>query len=87
MLFFIQPPIHVTGDPNFDWIIFVVGAFMALYWLRALRLAREGARLFLLNIAEAILVFCISTWVFTRMGMQPTDALPISAFVGVLFLP
>ena len=54
------PPLHVTGDPNADWIIFTVGAVVSLYWLRALRLAREGARLFLRNLARAVLAFCIS---------------------------
>ncbi|HYA17991.1 MAG TPA: HNH endonuclease [Bryobacteraceae bacterium] len=52
-----QPPIHISSDPSVNWIIFVVGCVAALYWLRALRLAREGARLFLRNVAKAILVF------------------------------
>src|SRR5215472_5336919 len=40
------PPLHPTGDPALDWIIFLVGYFAALfglsYWVRAARLAREG---------------------------------------------
>lgn len=54
-----QPPIHITGDPNLDWIIFAVGFLGALYWLRALRLARQGARLFIRNLAKAMIVFAV----------------------------
>ena len=54
------PPIHVTGNPNLDWIILAVGAVVALYWLRALRLAREGARRFLANVAKSVIVFVVS---------------------------
>ncbi|GEM_PF-2749937 len=53
-----QPPPHVTGDPNADWVIFIVVAIVCLYWLRALRLAREGARLFLRSVLRAVVVFC-----------------------------
>lgn len=51
------PPIHVTGDPTTDWIIFIAGFVVCLYWLRALRLAREGARLFIRNLLRSIIVF------------------------------
>jgi 5-methylcytosine-specific restriction endonuclease McrA len=53
-------PIHITGNPNLDWIILGAGALLALYWLRALRLAREGARRFLANVAKSLLVFIVS---------------------------
>jgi hypothetical protein len=43
----LAPPIHITGNPNLDWIVAAVGFLVALYWLRALRLARQGARRFL----------------------------------------
>jgi HNH endonuclease len=54
------PPIHITGNPNLDWIILAVGAVVALYWLRALRLAREGVRRFLFDVARSAIVFVVS---------------------------
>jgi len=48
------PPIAISGDPGLDWIILGAGVFMAVYWLRALRLAREGARMLLNNVATAL---------------------------------
>jgi len=64
------PPLHVTGDPNADWISFIVGAVVCLYWLRAFRLAREGARLFLRNLARAVLVFCMVMLIFAAIPLQ-----------------
>jgi hypothetical protein len=64
------PPFHVTGDPNVDWVIFIVGFLVCLYWLRALRLAREGARLFLRNLAQAVLVFCAVMLILTGVRLQ-----------------
>ena len=58
-------PIHVTGNPNVDWIIVAVGAVVCLYWLRALRLAREGARRFLRNLIRSIVLFFALTLVLT----------------------
>jgi hypothetical protein len=52
-----QPPFNFTSNINANWIIFIVGSLICLYWLRALRLAREGARLFLRNLIRAITVF------------------------------
>lgn len=84
-----QPPFHVTGDPNADWVIFVVGLFVCLYWLRALRLAREGARLFLRNVASAVLVFCASMLILAAVRLQtqfqPTQEQVIAAIVALLF--
>ena len=54
------PPISATGNPTLDWIIVAIGAVIAIYWLRALRLAREGARLFLRNLAKSALVFLVA---------------------------
>ena len=64
------PPLRVTGNPNVDWIIFIVGAVVCLYWLRALRLARQGARLFLRNLATAVLAFCTLMLVLTAIRLQ-----------------
>jgi hypothetical protein len=61
-----QPP-HFTGIPNLDWIILGVGFVIALYWLSALRLAREGVRLFLLNLVKAGIVFWVSLAVLTAL--------------------
>lgn len=84
-----QPPIHITGAPDGDWIIFVVGAVVCLYWLRALRLAREGARLFLRSILKAIVLFAALIAVFTAMrpqtGLQPSQEQVIAGFVALVF--
>lgn len=64
------PPIHVTGAPYADWVIFIVGAIICLYWLRALCLAREGARLFLRNLLRAIIVFGAQMVVFTTIQVR-----------------
>lgn len=64
------PPLHITGDPNVDWVIFIVGAVFVLYWLRALRLAREGARLLLRNLATAVLVFGLVMLILTAARLQ-----------------
>lgn len=84
-----RPPFQVTGDPNLDWIIFIVGFFGCLYWLRALRLAREGLRLFIRNIAAAVLVFSASMLVLTAVRAQihlqaPQEQL-IAGIVALLF--
>lgn len=65
-----QPPFNITGVPKADWIIFIVAAVVCLYWLRALRLAREGARLFLRNVAQAVIVFCAVMMVLTAARLQ-----------------
>ena len=84
-----QPPFHVTGDPNVDWVIFIVGFFVCLYWLRALRLAREGARLFLRNLASAVLMFCASMLILTaarlQTHLQPSQEQVIAGIVALLF--
>ena len=83
------PPLHVTGDPNADWIIFIVGAVVCLYWLRALRLARQGARLFLRNLASAVLAFCIVIAILTTIRLQtrfqPAQEQIIAGFVALVF--
>jgi hypothetical protein len=84
-----QPPIHVTGSPNVDWALFAAGAFVCLYWLRALRLAREGARLWLRNLAKAILVFCVVlvtlTAVRLQTHLQPLQEQIVAGFVALIF--
>jgi hypothetical protein len=65
-----QPPLQITGNLNVDWIIFVAGSVVCLYWLRALRLAREGARLFLRNLARAALVFCVLMMMLIAVRLQ-----------------
>jgi hypothetical protein len=84
-----QPPLHITGIPNVDWIIFIVGAAICVYWLRALRLAREGARLFLRNLLKAVIVFCVLMIILTalrpRTHYQPSQE-HVIAGVGSLIL-
>jgi HNH endonuclease len=83
-----QPPIHITDDPKLDLVIFIVGFFIALYWLRALRLAREGARLFLRNLLKAFAAFCIVLAVCStpqlQVYLQPAQAKGISGFIAFL---
>ena len=83
-----QPPLHITGVPNLDWIILFVGALIALYWLRALRLAREGARLFLRNLLKAIIVFCALMAVLTatrlRTHLLPSQEQIMAGFVALI---
>jgi hypothetical protein len=85
----VQPPFHITGVPNADWIIFIVGAIFCLYWLRAIRLAREGARLFLRNLLKSVIVFCACMVLFgaTRphTPLLPSQELLIAGFVSMIF--
>src|SRR5439155_22903265 len=74
-------------DPNL--IIFIVGAVMCLYWLRALRLAREGARLFLRNLLKAFVVFCFSMVVLGATRLQthfePSQEQLVAGVVALVF--
>jgi hypothetical protein len=79
-----QPPFHVTGAPNADWIIFIIGGLFCLYWLRALRLAREGARLFLRNLAFAVLVFIICQIALAGMKIPNNGAVVLSGFAALI---
>jgi len=85
----VQPPFHPTGVPNIDWFIFIVGAVICLYWLRALRLAREGARLLLRNLIKAVLVFCAMAMIFTAVRpqthLQPSQEEGIAGVVALIF--
>jgi len=51
-------------------MIFIVGAVVCLYWLRALRLAREGARLLFRNLLSATIVFCVLMMILTASQLQ-----------------
>jgi hypothetical protein len=62
--------LDITGAPNLDWIIFIAGVLVCLYWLRALRLAREGARAFLLNVVLAVLVFLFGQAFIPTLHLQ-----------------
>lgn len=55
----LKPPFQISSDPIIDWIIFSIATLLCLYWLRALRLAREGARLFLSNLLKAVVAYCL----------------------------
>jgi 5-methylcytosine-specific restriction endonuclease McrA len=61
------PPIHITGAPFLDWIILAIGAVVALYWLRALRLAREGVSRFLTSVVNAGVVFIVCEVVLSSL--------------------
>ena len=79
-----QPPLHFTGDPNADWIIFVIGLLVCLYWLRALRLAREGARLFLRNLAVAVLAFIGFQFILAGTKVPHDNAVVLSGFGALI---
>jgi hypothetical protein len=84
-----QPPLHITGALTADWTIFIVGVVVCLYWLRALRLARQGARLFLRNLLKAIVVFCalLATLTAFRLQthLQPSQEQIIAGFGALIF--
>lgn len=84
-----QPPFNITGVPNADWIIIIVGAIFCLYWLRALRLAREGARLFVRNLLKAMILFCALLMVLIAMRLRtnlvPSQEQMIAGFVAMIF--
>jgi hypothetical protein len=65
-----QPPIQVTGEPHLDWLICIIAWFLCLYWFRALRLAREGARLFLRSLIRAVIVFLLLATILPAMRAQ-----------------
>jgi hypothetical protein len=82
----IQPPIHVSGNPNIDWIIFGVGLVFALYWLRALRLARQGVRLLIRNAAKAVIVFAVCAIAIpTAFHIQAAQSQFFAFFIAFCF--
>ena len=73
----IQPPVHLTGDVTADWVVFLAayGAvlYFLLYWLRALRLARDTVRPILFNVAVAIGIWFLgSAWVQSIPNADPS---------------
>jgi len=86
----LPPPIRFAGDPIADWVILIVGAVVCLYWLRALRLARDGARRFLRKIAFSILVFVAIMVGFAAVrlqsNLQPKQEQLVAGIIAFLFL-
>src|SRR6266481_10163003 len=82
--FSMQPPFHLTGNPNADLIVFIVGFLVCLYWLRALRLAREGARLFLRNLVIATLVFISCRFALSALRLESNTATTVSGVVAFI---
>jgi hypothetical protein len=83
-----HPPFHITGHPSIDWIVFIlliVGALKCLYWLRALGLARQGARFYLFNLLKALNVLLVSIAVLAMMRMPTSLIQPIAALVALAF--
>jgi hypothetical protein len=78
-----QPPFHITGDSAVDWFIVGAGLVLCLYWLRALRLAREGARLFLGNLALAVVVFVLCRLLLTGKVQNNNGVIALSAMAGL----
>jgi len=78
-----QPPFDLNA------VLFIIGAFVCLYWLRALRLAREGARLLLRNLLKAFVVFCFSMAALDATRSQthlvPSQEQLAAGFVALVF--
>jgi hypothetical protein len=79
-----QPPFFITHNPTIDWVILIVAGIICLYWLRALRLAREGAHHLLRNFVVAILAFFACQLVLTGMRMQSNNSLVLSGVVALI---
>jgi hypothetical protein len=73
---------------DLNLVVFIVGALVCLYWLRALRLAREGARLFLRNLLKAVVVFCFLMALLTANRSQthlvPSQEQLAAGFVALI---
>jgi len=82
-----QPPLSLIGDPAVDWIIVIGGFIVCLYWLRALRLAREGVRRFLRSLAISFVVFVCCQLALVGLEMQEGNRNFISGLIaaGVLY--
>ncbi|HVU19145.1 MAG TPA: HNH endonuclease signature motif containing protein [Rhizomicrobium sp.] len=82
------PPVVLTGDPQADWIVFLIGYVallgVAYYWLRYLKLAREGARRVLSMVATAGFVFCVCMVILLGHKLPANSAAPLSAVIGLL---
>jgi NADH:ubiquinone oxidoreductase subunit 6 (subunit J) len=82
-------PVYVTNAPDPVWIVVIVGAVVCLYWLRALRLAREGVRLWVRQLALAVLVFCGAMMMFSvtqlQTPRQPVQEEVIAGFAALIF--
>jgi hypothetical protein len=76
------PPFIITGSAGVDWTILVAGVLLCVYWLRVLRLARQGARLFLRNLALSALVFCTCELVLPKLSSK--DPLPLSLLLAII---
>ena len=85
----VQPPFHITGIPSADWFIFIAGWVVCLYWLRALRLAREAARLFFFNFVKTIMVFSTVMAILSASRLQThlvsSQELLIAGLVALIF--
>lgn len=79
-----RPPVQFTSDPNTDWIVLIVAAILLVYWVRALRLAREGARIFLQNLAVAALVFIFFRLALSSTRIPQNDAIGIAGFIALV---
>jgi hypothetical protein len=77
------PPLQLTGNPTADYIALGVGALVCLYWLRALRLARHGVRLFLRNLAIGFLLFLGCKFFLSKMHIQEGNTWILSFFAAV----
>jgi hypothetical protein len=80
-------PVVLTGDPQTDWVIFLIGYVallgFAYYWLTYFRLAREGFQRLLSMVVTAAIIFCVCMIAATSAHYQPDAAAPLAALVGM----
>jgi len=70
--------IPVIYNPTVDWLILVGAAIVALYALRAMRLAREGIIHFASNLLVAVVVFLVCKSVLSSTHIQDGSGIMLS---------
>jgi len=83
------PPFRLTGNPVLDWAIIIIALLGYLYWLKAIRLARDAVRPALVLF---VVGFCVGLLYYSRWGMirgdKPlTDGIVIGLFATVFLRP
>src|ERR1700722_2629755 len=87
-----NPPIHITGDPALDWVVFLGGYFIVLrtlaYWIMAAHLARQGIVFVVENVLwGAVAWFFAAAYVHATPPVNPTMQLvPWLAALLVFFV-
>ena len=82
------PPVQITGTPLVDWIVLVTVYISALYYLKAIRLARETVR----QVIRLFLVGCLLGLAYHIVrgkvgGDSPLADALVFGVVAVCFVP